>query len=1161
LNKRVLMLSAATAAVLAGPALAAGPTTINTVQDKVVATSTTGDLTINSGGGIKGGSSSAALITIDSSNTVLNAGVLTTSADTTAVGYLIDASKNAVGSVDNGGNLSMTTGTLNKGLYLSVANGVGSFTGPIDFDSSSIVKIVGDGSSAMYFDAGTTLNGDVTLAGTVTMTRQSNSSSSTSSTGTTTSSISIAQFSGAINGNVTLGDGTTSSVLTAVGAGAQGVVVLGTINGCNTTKVPGCTEIGTLSNTSTLSVAGINQRSINSVNPESDAALIVGGSVAGGIVNDGPTVAGAATIAATISANGTTNPTVLIASQTNATAPTVIGIDTLDTNAPTASFINRGSITATPVDPANASVNLTRSMLIAGQTSAPVTFTGDFFNSGLISAAITTVTPAPNISGNITATAIEIQNYVNIPNIHISGQATGAFNGAGEVVASASGTAGRLLAEAILINAPATYNGSSPPTVYTNVPKITIDANASVIASATFQPTVNDTTGRNILALQAGAIIDSSNSLHEIDNAGTISATVTQNLPSGLVGIARAVDVSQDNTVGLLFNNSGTVIGDVFFGAGNDIYTLAGGPSKLATQTGEINFSGGTDQLIVGSYSNVSGIILSSGSLSVSVAQNGVLTVQNVLDPSAPTNQNLTVTELDVAGATGAATGTLNITVSQNTVVGTPVINSTGPVTLGTGANFGIKYGSFIPASTATDGSSLFTLIAAPAGQMSISAVDIQRYQQQISGANLPYLFSTADLSKNTIGAQDLLQLLITPKNTTQLGITGYAKQMFPYANIALANDNDLGAAMVTGINSKKDAQKAYDAFAPNASGGERAIAISLTDQATGVVAARLRELRLFAKESGDLTLWGHEFAEELSNKGQTTGSGDGLTTLNGYKDHGFGFSLGLDGGSPEGGWYGGAFTFYTGDVQEGGDRVSRLNSLWYMLTGYSEWRGRGLFFESQVNVGYASFKGKRFISLDIPGSPSTPTQAAIPASTFTREADSNRPGLVGSIGATAGAMLNYGSTKLIPQISLDGMTFREEGYTEANGGEGFNLKVNPYYADSLRIFVGTEIREDLNLGDFLLQPSARVGYRFDFLNNPVKLRAAFADVDPATLGNQPGQQFTVTGPDPGQGNIVLGGALNTTTDNWTFGLNYDFVRGSNNATQQIGTISLLGRI
>ncbi len=70
---------------------------------------------------------------------------------------------------------------------------------------------------------------------------------------------------------------------------------------------------------------------------------------------------------------------------------------------------------------------------------------------------------------------------------------------------------------------------------------------------------------------------------------------------------------------------------------------------------------------------------------------------------------------------------------------------------------------------------------------------------------------------------------------------------------------------MIAGINSQADAQKAYDAFAPDVSGGIRAVAISLTDQATGQVGARLRDLRLFAKEEGELTLWGNQFGEYMA--------------------------------------------------------------------------------------------------------------------------------------------------------------------------------------------------------------------------------------------------------------------------------------------------------
>ena len=38
------------------------------------------------------------------------------------------------------------------------------------------------------------------------------------------------------------------------------------------------------------------------------------------------------------------------------------------------------------------------------------------------------------------------------------------------------------------------------------------------------------------------------------------------------------------------------------------------------------------------------------------------------------------------------------------------------------------------------------------------------------------------------------LVLNLTPKSATDLGLTGFAAKMFPIANIALANDNPLGA-------------------------------------------------------------------------------------------------------------------------------------------------------------------------------------------------------------------------------------------------------------------------------------------------------------------------------------------------------------------------------
>ena len=452
----------------------------------------------------------------------------------------------------------------------------------------------------------------------------------------------------------------------------------------------------------------------------------------------------------------------------------------------------------------------------------------------------------------------------------------------------------------------------------------------------------------------------------------------------------------------------------------------------------------------------------------------------------------------------------------------------------------------------------------------------------------MPFLFASASLqcigsgpgcSGNPGGPNDELVLNVVPKtlgpgaNELNLVPGSYGYQLFGAVNNALGIDDALGAAMINGIRNNAQAQAAYNSFAPNVTGGSRAIAISITDEATGVVAARQRMLNMYSKDQGEETLWGQEFFQMIKDPGEGAQQPDqGTRLLSGYKDHGFGFALGMDGGSSRFGWYGGAFTFYAGDVGElynktnNTGRNSHVNEQWYVLSGYSVWRGKGLFFDSKIDVGYGHFDGKRFINLDIPAGSGAYT-------VYTREADNKHAGTLLSGGFTAGAMLAYGGTTIMPQWSVDGLLMREEGYTEYNPGttptcvtstsvcDGFDLQIQPYYAKSLRTFLGVDARHDINLGDFYLQPELRLGYRYDFLSDPVKLKAAFAYSD--ITGTKPvaGAPFEVTGPDPAKGNFVLGGALSATTDTWTLGTTFNFIRGTNGTLEEVGMVNLLGRI
>ncbi len=703
-----------------------------------------------------------------------------------------------------------------------------------------------------------------------------------------------------------------------------------------------------------------------------------------------------------------------------------------------------------------------------------------------------------------------------------------------------------------------------------------IDNAGTISASAT-------TTDLTIANLAAFAIRDETigGTLTTINNTGVIAALVTP-LNNGQQ-IGAAIDLV-DSILPVTLTNQGTISGAIVFGTGNDIITnSATTPAAPATITGNLDFGGGTDTLQLGQTGNSShpGNFIGSiqeatgGTVAIDIGPGSELLLKND-----GTDSNLGInltTNLPVSTLTVESSATLGLTLAQVFNVNAPgalpgdalpVIQSTGQINIPTGALMNVTFGSFITATNVTD-SSQFVLLDAPNGMLNIG--NVGNLDSQIAGSNIPFLFTggvcvfnepTAPVANQCTGPEPInntdseLILNLKPKTAAELELSGYAAKMFPLANVALANDNILGGAVIqAGTGNLTTAQgnalyqKIYSAFAPDVTGSQRALAVALTDQATGAVGARQRALRMYAGQDGDATMWGQEFTERLNVGSQVEAAG--------YNDSGFGFALGIDGGSPAAGRYGAAFTFYSGDTSEKQPRESKTTSEWYMLTGYSDWRGRGLFLDSQLSVAYGSIDGKRDFDF---------TEADV-----RRVAEGKRSAALIAGGLTAGVALTAGGTVIMPQISIDGMSMREEGYTETNGGattsqanDGFDLQVRQEYNSSLRGFLGMDMRQDLNFGEFFLQPEVRAGYRYDFIDGAQKLKAQF--VCSTVAGGCPATEFSITGPDPAKGNAVLGGSIAATTGAWSIGLNYDYIRGLGNGgghdnVTQSGTITLVGRI
>ncbi len=1090
---------------------------------------------------------------------------------------------------------------------------------------SSSLTVQGDNSYGVYMLNGTTVDGNITFGSTVSLqptniptTKSTAANTPTGATtieldGTIQGNLVFEQTANITNvGKASIGVRLLGTISPCVNNASINYTC-----GTASTLAGGAPlgNTGAFVNAGNISSTGTTIINAKGGNVEGGSALIIGGSIAGGFVNNGPATANSAAPAASITGNGATvsnqpAPSVLIdpsATLTSSTsviagpivfgqvASSVDGADGLPAGTTTGGygFINRGLITTRPT---NQDQNVTGLVINGASPTYTTTIMGGVLDTGTIQAT-TTTSVATN--SNIGAVAFTVGGYTNIPRIVAVGEAVSASTFTPGTINALVGGPGGGAAIALDIQPNA------------SVPEIDVLQHGQIaaqISTTTVAPDASIASTKTPFSQSAVAIVDASGSVGLINNAGSILALTTQqNAASGSVisNTTHAIDLSLGSNGGATINNSGVIQGDVFFNSGGGGNALnvgnTGGsfldqsgkanagvaaaqgtavvntPTNYATVAGLvisstsgfapltnpniISFgSGGGNFLHVGSYGYVNSVILAApGGLAVEVENAGQLYVANTQSTG-----SLNASTFVING------GVLGLTISQNSSSNIPVVQASQFAFISSNATIGLQFGSFISApNPAKPVAQTITLVSAPTASGGLADPGITSQNVTLSQA-IPFLFESptesplvpTPLALGTTGTNSVLTLTLLPRSTGKtnadgtagLNLSGSALKLFPYTAAALANDNNLGSAIAsgltvykgaagvtTGINiaaSQQQAQQIFSQFAPDVSGGARQVAIMITDQATGPVAARQRLLRSYGNRDGEMTLWGEEFAGMVKNTGRFDGEGD-LTT---YADHGFGLSLGMDAGSTRAGWYGGALTFFSSDVNETLPRNAKTNLQWYMLTGYTDWRSNRVFLDTKLDIAYGNLDGRRSLSVG--------DQARI--------AEGKRASLMGALGATTGVYLKYGAFDVIPHIALDGMTLREEGYTETGGGDGFDLQVAPYYTSSLRASLGVDSKTSFTLWDATISPEMRLGYRYDFVGTPVKLKAAFVSTGGLT---SPNNQFTVIGPDPDTGNVVAGFTLGGGTDTWNIGLNYDWIRGNNASTTQVGTITLLGRI
>ncbi len=631
--------------------------------------------------------------------------------------------------------------------------------------------------------------------------------------------------SSAFNGNIILGAG---SNLVTIGANSIGIAIQAPLNGSlsngaisslvgqNITGMLVTAPIsGSVTTFGTITVVGTAAASNQILNPLSGSAVAIGSSVTGGILNVGPTTAGDSTAVATLTATSTLPAYAIQPSIAGANATNIVIGGFSDTVNPAFSFLNRGSIRNSAIQPGVSTIGV--QIGEPGAAANTVTLTGGIYNNGTIQAnAESDTTFASNATAaNTNATALVIGNGAIINASGTTAQAllnNGTINSAviGNLPAVPQSNSIQMVSTAVLIQP-----GGSLPSIATS---------GSITATA-------GTSNVDLNNLTAYAIRDLSGTLHTITNTGAISAIATP--LNNNAQQTTAIDISH-SSANETITTSGPITGDLLFGSAGMNGSVAGNQLVIegATSTGSV-------ASVVGKVVPATG-----GTLDVHISQGGT---GGVLDTSNARFTTLTVGQ----------NGRVDLALNQNLAAG-PVISSTGPVKFAFGSNVALVPTSFLPAN------GTYTLIHS---NTLLTFADFTASTAQ----PIPFIFN-GNITQN---GNDLV-ITLQRKTAAELGLTGNAAALYePLAQSALT-DNPFGAALLS-LTTREDVQAAINANVPDVGGGIRALAIAMTDSTTGIVGARERNLVLSAANQQDeFRFWAQEVYDGVS--AQTTSTNPGFS-------------------------------------------------------------------------------------------------------------------------------------------------------------------------------------------------------------------------------------------------------------------------------------------
>ncbi len=646
-----------------------------------------------------------------------------------------------------------------------------------------------------------------------------------------------------------------------------------------------------------------------------------------------------------------------------------------------------------------------------------------------------------------TVTGAGVYSGVNANGLVIGGRggAVTIANGigiAGTVSASANGassTALRIGSDAsvpvIQVSGTVSAQGGNSATTKAVGIQIDADADAPIIRnSGTIKATTGGTTG------SASAIVDLSGGLGLIENSGTISATgaaadSTRNIAIDLTANTAGATVKQTQVTGTA--TAPSIVGDVRFGSGNDLFDVADGSVKGnvyfgagtgtmnlsgdAVNTGKVFFGAGADVLSLAGTSKFDGTVdFGGGADTLTLAGTSLFTGNLINAGSAAVNVNggmlsiaqpVSIGSLSV-GADGILVATLDKTAGEGSLY-----TVAGTASFADGATLALKL------ADVQDAEGHYVVLQAG----SITGLD----DLDTTTEFVPFMFKAEldeDAPANTIAVD------VAKKTTQELGLNRSESLAYPAVFAAMSEDEDIEGVFLGITNG--------DLF-------RASVAQMLPDHAGGTFEGLSLGTRAFARRIADprspvYSIGGLDIIVDAAAWNSSKAVGETAA----YDLGGFGFSAAGE-MDTKAGAFGASLSWFWNEHDNGVNDFRNVQSDNYELAAYwhGQWGGLAAF--ARGSIGMANFNARRtFVGMN--GDEGVEK---------TSKADWNGT----FITFNGGASYEGGSGDFFfrPAVTVDYLTLDEDGYTEAGGGEALDLIVADRKSDEFAVNGGMTVGLD----------------------------------------------------------------------------------------------------